>query len=58
MINGASAHRFIYEQALGPLPAELAIETLCGAKTCCNPQHMTLITQKTKCARGEAWRYK
>lgn len=39
-------HRFVYEQANGPIPAGMAVCHTCDTPNCCNPSHLFLGTDK------------
>lgn len=65
------AHRFSYETYRGPIPDGLAIDHLCRVRSCVNPDHLRVCTQrenilagtgmsarhilKTHCPRGHAY---
>lgn len=55
-INGRSilqpAHRFSYEEAVGPIPAGLVIDHLCRNHSCVNPNHLEPVTQRENLTRG------
>jgi hypothetical protein len=38
------AHRWVYEQIVGPIPAGMTIDHLCRNKPCVNPDHLEPVT--------------
>ena len=51
------AHRFIYEQEIGPIPKNLTLDHLCRVRHCVNPAHMDPCTMQENISRGDyAWR--
>jgi hypothetical protein len=54
------AHRFAYEDKVGPIPEGLEIDHLCRVRLCVNPAHLEPVTKQendrrkrlTVCARG------
>ena len=40
----ASAHRFAYELANGPIPNGMCLDHICQTKICVNPSHLRLAT--------------
>lgn len=40
------AHRWMYEQACGPIPAGLVLDHLCEIKACVNPSHLEPVTKR------------
>lgn len=47
------AHRWIYEQIVGPIPTGLTIDHLCRVRHCVNPAHMEPVTNRENIMRGE-----
>jgi hypothetical protein len=50
------AHRYVYECLVGPIPAGLVIDHLCGEPSCVNPLHMEPVTQAMNLERGTSYR--
>ena len=48
------AHRWAYEQLVGPIPPELVCDHLCRNPGCVNPAHIELVTNKENILRGNA----
>lgn len=46
------AHRFIYEQANGPIPEGMSLDHLCRNPRCVNPAHLEPVTQAENVRRG------
>ena len=46
------AHRVIYEQRHGPVPAPLEMDHLCRNRWCVNPDHLEPVTKKENQRRG------
>ena len=40
-----TAHRFAYEDRVGPIPEDLHIDHLCGNRLCVRPDHLEAVTQ-------------
>ena len=38
------AHRYAYELTVGPIPAGLTLDHLCGNKVCVRPEHLEPVT--------------
>ena len=50
--SSTSAHRFIYEQEVGPIPPGLEPDHLCRNRGCVNPSHMELVTHAENVLRA------
>lgn len=48
----ALAHRWMYEQNIGAIPAKLTIDHICGVRHCVNPAHLEPVTQQTNNRRS------
>ena len=47
-----SAHRFAYEQLVGPVPKGLVLDHLCRNRICVNPAHLEPVTDRENVLRG------
>jgi hypothetical protein len=58
MKQGAAfiAHRYAYEQLVGPIPAGLDLDHLCRVRACVNPAHLEPVTRGENLRRGYAAR--
>lgn len=48
-----SAHRWLYERLVGPIPIGLEPDHLCKVKACVRPSHIELVTHVVNVLRGE-----
>jgi len=46
------AHRWAYEQLVGPIPADRQIDHLCRNRTCVNPAHLDIVDSRENSWRG------
>lgn len=46
------AHRYIYEQLVGPLDPKDDLDHLCRVHACCNPDHLEPVSHRTNVLRG------
>lgn len=46
------AHRWSYEQHVGPIPDGLDIDHLCRVRECVNPDHLEPVTRRTNLRRS------
>ncbi len=53
-VNGKSrlAHRWMFEQIVGPIPKDKVIDHLCRNQACVNPEHLEVVSNATNCRRG------
>lgn len=47
-----TAHRFVYECLVGPIPASLDLDHLCNVRCCVNPAHLEPVTTHENLARA------
>lgn len=47
------AHRFAYEDMVGPIPSGLVLDHLCCNKRCVNPWHLEPVTIAVNTRRGD-----
>jgi hypothetical protein len=50
--HGSAAHRFAYQELVGPSPEGLVIDHLCRNPPCVNPDHMEPVTIGENVRRG------
>lgn len=46
------AHRYAYEDRVGPIPEGLVIDHLCRTPSCVRPDHLEAVTQQENVLRG------
>lgn len=46
------AHRWIYEQLVGPIPEGLSLDHLCRVRSCVRPEHLEPVTTRENVLRG------
>ena len=49
------AHRWMYEQMIGPIPEGLTLDHLCRVRHCVNPAHMEPCSVGENAMRGNNW---
>jgi len=46
------AHRWMYEQMIGPIKKGKVINHTCGIRNCVNPAHLEVVSQAENCRHG------
>jgi hypothetical protein len=46
------AHKYLYEQLVGPVPAGLDLDHKCRVRSCVNPDHLEPVTRSENVRRG------
>jgi hypothetical protein len=46
------AHRFLYQYAVGDVPAGMDLDHLCRVRDCVNPDHLEPVTRSVNLRRG------
>lgn len=47
------AHRAMYEQEVGPIPAGMELDHLCRTRSCIRPEHLEPVAHATNLQRGK-----
>lgn len=50
--KGSTAHRYMYEKLVGPVPDGLTLDHLCRVRPCVNPEHLEPVTNAVNSRRG------
>ena len=48
-------HRVMHELYIGPIPAGLQVDHLCGVRNCVNPAHLEAVTPRVNVLRSASW---
>lgn len=49
------AHRWLYEQVVGPIPSGLQLDHLCRTTACVRPDHLEVVTCRENLLRGDTF---
>ena len=55
--RGRLAHRAVYEEFVGLVPAGLELDHLCRNRLCTNPEHLEPVTHRENVLRGDAGKH-
>ena len=47
-----NAHRYMWEQVMGPVTQEMQLDHLCRVRACVNPFHLEVVTSRENTLRG------
>ena len=50
--HSVRAHRVAYELLVGPIPDSMVSDHLCRNRSCCNPNHIDIVSNKENVLRG------
>lgn len=51
-VYSVRAHKWLYEQLIGPVPQGMELDHKCRNKLCCNPDHLEPVTHRENSSRG------
>jgi hypothetical protein len=46
------SHRLVWQFLRGPIPDAFVLDHLCRNRTCCNPDHLEIVTEQVNILRG------
>jgi hypothetical protein len=49
--QAVSAYRYLYQETVGAVPADMELDHLCRVHACCNPAHLEPVTHATNMSR-------
>lgn len=55
-VGSIMAHRYVYQELVGPVPRDMELDHLCVRPQCVNPAHMEIVTPEVNRERARLYR--